>query len=211
MAPLPDNSAPSPEGENTFVTARQGEDTLEVPVPQNLFPPLAKNEPEDAYLGDENPEEGLKLAHVEEEAAEVGDADSAGSAQECEDLDGAMQASFWDRVQVLVKQEQESDCVEPEVNVEKAKNIFDFQKGDNSISYPKVPEDWVPSWKPELGQSPFSGLDNPGDWPEYCFAAKFAKADKKKNTPKTYAHNTLPTGARPIPNDEDRKRKSEGW
>jgi hypothetical protein len=174
-------------------------------------PPLAENEPEDAYLGDENPEEGMNLAHVEEGAAEVGDANSTGSVEECEDLDGAMHASFWDRVQVLVKQEQELDCVEPEVDVEKAKNIFYFQKGDDLISYPKVPKDWVPSWKPELGQPPFSGLDNPGDWSEYCFAAKFAKADKKKKTPKTYAHNALPTGARPIPKDEDGQWKSEGW
>jgi hypothetical protein len=32
------------------------------------FPTLAKTEPEDVYLGDENPEEGLNLAHVEEAA-----------------------------------------------------------------------------------------------------------------------------------------------
>jgi hypothetical protein len=205
MAPLPDDSRPPHPSPDTFVTAQQ-EGAPAPPVlqiPHNLFPPL--DEPEAGYMGAENPDEALNLTHVQEAADEVGETDSAASANECQDLNTAMQDSFWDRVQVLVKQEENADYVQPEVDLEGSKNIYDLTQGNDSLSYPKIPEDWKPSTKTELGQPPFLQVDNPGDWPEYCYGAKFAKKPKK------YSHHALPTGARPVPPNEAGERKVEKW
>jgi hypothetical protein len=51
----------------------------------------------------------LVLSHVQEEAEEVGDTDSVCSAVECEDIKAAMDSAFWDRVSVLVKNEDRTD------------------------------------------------------------------------------------------------------
>jgi hypothetical protein len=56
-----------------------------------------------------------------------------------------------------------------------------------------------------------TALDNPGDWPEYAFKAKITKGDKKINKLQAYSHNALPTGARPVPKNEEGVREHSGW
>jgi hypothetical protein len=68
----------------------------------------------------------LVLRHIQEEAEEVSDTDSVYSAVECEDIKAAMDSAFWDRVSVLVKNEDQTDnWVEPDVEgLEKGHNVY---------------------------------------------------------------------------------------
>lgn len=58
------------------------------------------------------------------------------------------------------------------------------------------------------GQPYFVEVDNPGDWSEYTYQAKFKKAGKDKGQ---YLHHSLPTGATPVPVDDNGIRKIEDW
>jgi hypothetical protein len=168
-----------------------------------MFPLL--EEPESGYMGAENPGEALNLGHVHEAVNEVGNTDSAASANECGDLDAAMQESFWNRVQVLVKQEDDAEYVEPVVEVEKANHIYDLTQGNDAFSYPKVPDDWKPSTRAELGQPPFSQVDNPGNWPEYY-------TRRRRNPRRTSIIPSLPVPDHVlVPPNKESERKLESW
>jgi hypothetical protein len=49
----------------------------------------------------------------------------------------------------------------------------------------------------------FSDVDNPWNWKEFTFAAKIKKG--------RYKHHCLPTGAFPVPPNDDGERAINGW
>ena len=70
----------------------------------------------------------------------------------------------------------------------------------------QAPSDWSPK-QPfyDRGEPDFEDVDNPGEWPSFCFRPKFK--DHKK-----YIRHALPTGAMPVPiNEKTGKREHNGW
>jgi hypothetical protein len=65
---------------------------------------------------------------------------------ECEDIKAAMDSAFWDRVSVLVKNEDRTDdWVQPDVEGhEKGHNVYGMQRGDESLQFLKPRDDWEP-------------------------------------------------------------------
>ena len=75
----------------------------------------------------------------------------------------------------------------------------------------KPPADWtIPKRKEERNEPKFEDVDNPGKWPQYCFRPKFVKGPGAGSKPE-YSHHQLPTGAVPLPKNEDGKRICDGW
>ena len=59
-----------------------------------------------------------------------------------------------------------------------------------------------------LNEQPFVKVDNPGEWPEYCFTPKFEGKGKQSK----YVHHTLSTGAAPVATKgRSEKRRVEDW
>jgi hypothetical protein len=78
------------------------------------------------------------------------------------------------------------------------------------IKIPGPPSDWVrQEHQPSRNEPKWVEVDNPGDWPAYCFRPIFAS----RNTKSKYKHHQLPTGAMPFPKrPEDGKRMTDsGW
>ena len=76
---------------------------------------------------------------------------------------------------------------------------------DVRISQP--PKDWTsPRTQTTRGEPNFDEVDNPGEWPEYCYRPMF---NGQARTSK-YKHHCLPTGAMPVPMT-DGKRELNGW
>ena len=74
----------------------------------------------------------------------------------------------------------------------------------------KPPSDWrIPMTQHERDEPMFEDVDNPGNWPQYCFRPRFKGNAKSKNT--KYSHHSLPTGAIPVPKNKDGKRVINGW
>ena len=210
MEPSPTTTTSSPEGVNTFITALQngppGEPELMVPTQlfqSSLAAPANEPPRKDDEVDDPPIEDG--------DDGDEDDTNSNASAEDAKASEEAMDEAFWDRVNILIKKE---DDTEAHVQIEddgSGKDVFDMTRGSTSISYPKVPTDWTPTAR-KGNQPAFEAIDNPGDWPEYCLRPKFAKGDKKKNTPPSYAHHAMPTGARPVPVDNSTgKRVLNEW
>lgn len=71
------------------------------------------------------------------------------------------------------------------------------------VSLPKPPPDYVPPpLKPD--ETPFENLDNPGNWNRYYFQPKRSKQN-------TYLGHFLPTGATPVPKNDEGKRMIGNW
>jgi hypothetical protein len=138
---------------------------------------------------------------VIEEEAENGDGDSVGDAMECAELDECLEETLRDRLQVLVKEEG------PEVSDCENNGILLKQGLSPEVAMPSVPSDWTPPVaKAAKGEPAFESVDNPGKWPEYTYRSKFLKTGTKN-----YAHHSLPTGARPVPANQQGKRMVDGW
>ena len=83
---------------------------------------------------------------------------------------------------------------------------------DNSMSFegvkiPSTPDDYVPSAVNTIkGEPDFESMDNMGQWSRYCYRPKFNSKGGKK-----CVHHALPTGAIPVPANEEGKRKCGAW
>ena len=78
----------------------------------------------------------------------------------------------------------------------------------NHIKIHSTPPKWkAPAHAPLRGEPKWNNVDNPGDWPQYCFAPVFT--DRKKNS--KYLHHALPTGARPVPKNKKGDRICNEW
>ena len=75
------------------------------------------------------------------------------------------------------------------------------------IKITQPPKDWVSRKTDKKRDEPvFDAVDNPGDWPEYCFRPYFATRTKTSK----YEFHKLPTGAMPVP-EKNGKREVNGW
>ena len=72
---------------------------------------------------------------------------------------------------------------------------------------PSAPEGWqIPAPKINKGEPEnFNAIDNPGGWCSYTYQAKFKKGTGE------YLYHSLPTGATPVPANEEGKRVHAGW
>jgi hypothetical protein len=94
-------------------------------------------------------------------------------------------------------------------------NMVKIKRGiDPEVKVSEPPADWVLEQinfefaEPE----PFIEIDNPGRLGKYTFRPKFHRQAKGKDIKQGhYSHHALPTGARPLPADVDRKREKAGW
>ena len=73
------------------------------------------------------------------------------------------------------------------------------------INIYQAPANWSRERYCDRGEPDFEDVDNPGEWPSFCFRPKFTK-DKK------YIRHSLPTGAMAVPiNKKTGKRELNGW
>ena len=90
-------------------------------------------------------------------------------------------------------------------------NVTNLQLEDAMMSDVKIaspPPDWTaPSAQESRGEPKFEDLDNPGLWPQYCFRPVFSG----RTSTSKYKHHALPTGAMPLPKNDDGFRKVNGW
>jgi hypothetical protein len=205
------SSAPASQGNNSGATISSGDTMSPLQQERQLFPaPPTRNPSDDGstaqYLRRQQSSEGgresLNMSDVVEEQAENGDdGDSVADAIESAELDECLDESLHDRLECLVNNEglEVSDCEH---------NRILLKKGlAPEVSMPSVPSDWIPSIvKAEKGEPTFQLVDNPGKWPEFTYRSKFLKTGAKP-----YAHHSLPTGARPVPADQEGKRVVDGW
>ena len=76
------------------------------------------------------------------------------------------------------------------------------------VKLPKVPEDWsAPAVQRDRGEPSFECVDNPGGWDSYVFKPVFGGRSKTTK----YKHHALPTGAIPVPKDDNGVRSENGW
>jgi hypothetical protein len=87
--------------------------------------------------------------------------------------------------------------------------LVDTDLNMSHVKVPKVPEDYVePEVNHDRNEPLFEDVDNPGEWPRYCFQPKF---ESRSNTSQ-YKHHAMPTGAIPVPADTNNgTRKIDGW
>ena len=144
------------------------------------------------------------MEDVVNEMEEEGEGDSCASADAIDDLDSGLQTAQRERLEVLVKIE---DDVEESAN-DNAKNCLLIAEAveDHNMKIIKPPEDWTaPAPKTRKGEPDFVDVDNPGNWDRYTFFPVFdAKTGK-------YLRHKLPTGASPVPVADDGKRAVNGW
>jgi hypothetical protein len=212
--------ATTPHGNNSnLIALQQGNvssgDSTTTPSPlqqRQLFPTEANNNPiadgTSQYLkrhsSVDHGQESLNMSDVAEEEKEEGDdGDSAAEAVDAGELDSCYDEALRDRLECLIKKEG------PEVD-DGEWNGYKLKKGlPAEVSMPSVPSDWTPPIaKIEKGEPEFKDVDNPGRWPEFTYRSKFEKAGEKKGQ---YAHHSLPTGARPVPANQEGKRMVDGW
>jgi hypothetical protein len=60
-----------------------------------------------------------------------------------------------------------------------------------------------PLFRAAKGKPTFESVDNPGEWLKFTYRPKLGM--------KNYAHHSLPTGARPVPVNQQGKRVVDGW
>ena len=135
------------------------------------------------YLQQDQPHlQPLDLGVVAEEALEVGDGDSTASANEIDEIDRSFEESKSERLQVIIKLEDDGeDAVrDDEVNY----TPFGFEGLDETTSLPQVPPDWKPPAPKSNEPKNFEDVDNPGGWNEFTYHPKFYKPKKgDKKTP----------------------------
>ena len=79
---------------------------------------------------------------------------------------------------------------------------FKIGDGNQEVKIPRTPSDYVlPPHNTQRDEPAFADIDNPGNWPSYCFRPTFNNRAKTSK----YKDHQLPTGAVPFP-----KRTSDG-
>jgi hypothetical protein len=149
-------------------------------------------------------EEVLCLTEVEREEAEVGDTDSVASDEDMKELGMGVEEAIQDQLVQLVQGEDVEGSVSDDLP------NWILKKGIGELSIPKPPDDWNPvdaDVKAQARGAPsWKSMDNPGEWPEFTYRAKFKKG---KNA--GYTHHCIPTGARPLPANSEGKRTVQDW
>ena len=88
----------------------------------------------------------------------------------------------------------------------KGKHSIVLRQGtDEKVKIPCVPENFVPKApKEDKGEPPFENIDNPGNWNQFVFRAKFNKM-------KQYVCHCLPAGVTPVPISDGIQRWIHNW
>lgn len=166
------------------------------------IPPFAGRLPED----EEEAIESLWYADYED-----GDSDE----EDPEILD----TTILDTVKDRIANAEENDCALD--TIEQYSDDWKDSKEDLGIAteriLPGAPAGWNPptspmDWEPSVekhGQPSFAQVDNPGKWSQFTFRPQFTGTLKKGDI--KYSHHSLPTGATPVPLDENGKRCVAGW
>ena len=89
----------------------------------------------------------------------------------------------------------------------------ELNNSEKEVRIYKPPSDWtIPMTRHDRDEPMFEDVDNPGDWPQYCFRPKFVKGTGTGPAGKIkYSHHRLPTGAVPVPMNDEGKRVRNGW
>ena len=75
-----------------------------------------------------------------------------------------------------------------------------------ALNLPGAPPGWLPrARQADKGEPAFADVDNPGKWPEFVYRPAFNARTKK------YVKHVLPTGATPVPKNDQGKRICNGW
>ena len=99
------------------------------------------------------------------------------------------------------------DIIFAEGDVSNVEIEKDLAGKDVKIQQP--PKDYVPprAQRERGGEPNFIDIDNPGEWPQYCYRPVFNNQDETSK----YKHHCLPSGAMPVPENEDGERNVNGW
>jgi hypothetical protein len=73
---------------------------------------------------------------------------------------------------------------------------------------PSAPDDWEEA-ELRADQPAFDKVDNPGNWSSFTFRPTFIGTAKANNL--KYVQHVLPTGAMPVPKDDEGDRKVKDW
>jgi hypothetical protein len=80
--------------------------------------------------------------------------------------------------------------------------------GPKEVNIARPPDDWeIPEVQDKRGEPKFEDVDNPGNWPRYCYRPEFASRAKTSK----YKRFSLPTGAEPVPKNIEGERKLGEW
>ena len=78
------------------------------------------------------------------------------------------------------------------------------------VKIPAPPADWKAPLVQQVREEPnFEEIDNPGNWPRYCFRPSFLGTSRSRSS--KYKCHSLPTGAIPVPKNADGKRVMGDW
>jgi hypothetical protein len=151
----------------------------------------------------------LDMHLVTEEALEEGDGDSNCSAAELEELESSMQSANKERIEVLIKMEDDTD----KIIIDSPKNCILTVKGlGEEVALSKAPDNWTPKAPNKAaGEPELAAIDNPGKWDMYTYRPKSCSKAKKDFKKGQYIHHALPTGARPVPADDRGHSQANGW
>jgi hypothetical protein len=148
-----------------------------------------------SYMLSYDPVPGVfNLAHAIEEAREEGD---GGDSDEEGD-----EVLLHDEARLEVEQDLQEAQDDNEALEDKDANSIIMARNnpqmvvDPLVKLPSPPDTWVPPLpKVDEGEPMYDEVDNPGNWQEYTYCAKFEKG--------RYKHYCIPTGAKPVPVNSD--------
>ena len=135
----------------------------------NFFDDLAIARPKKQIASTFNIEE------VQKDEEETGDTDSVMSCKEMENLSDCYDDVLKSNLRVIIKEEDDTETCALDV-----KSNWLLSKGlEDDIDFYKVPDDWTtPKRRTAAGKPKFEKVDNPGNWPHFCFRAN-GKGKKK--------------------------------
>eukprot|EP00957_Ditylum_brightwellii_P045380 3439898-Ditylum_brightwellii.AAC.1 len=101
-------------------------------------------------------------------------------------------------MKAMLKEEDDDVADDPLEN-----GVLIEKSGNTPITCFQIPDDWKPN-KKKAGETDFKDVDNPGAWPEFCYKASFNLKDE-------YTCHKTPTGATPVPLDDNGWYFVNGW
>jgi hypothetical protein len=133
---------------------------------------------------------GLVLADVEEDENEEGDGVVTATLKEKMGKNSSKRQlkSYEEKIQANADDSNAVAHTEKQYEV-----LLSRMTSGNLICLPSPPEDWVaPVSKVHKGEPDFTQVDNPSDWSQFTYRAKFDSKGQYKN-------HTIPTGVVPVP------------
>ena len=110
----------------------------------------------------------FNIEEVRKDEEEIGDTDSVLSCEEFKQLSDCYNDVLKENLHVIIKEEDDTEFCTSDV-----KSNWLLSKGlEDDIDFYKVPDDWIaPKRRTAAGEPKFEKVDNPGNWPHFCFRA----------------------------------------